>query len=340
MFSPVSTLKSGIREIVIQDELKIEAEIRRFLFGEMLEDERSAFEESFIADEDLFERMRVAEDELIESYVRRTLSVNETEKFEQNFLTTKLRRARVAFTRTMVSKLSAQKEIAVIEKAETAAINSSFWNSAANFFKIPKFASGTAFALLILAFGFWFLVLKPAKNETEIVQQTTPTPTIQTIESNQNLPANENNAVNANTNIPGNNSADKNTAPQVNRDTANKNVSKPESVRTAPILALFAGTTRSDGKTAELNLPKNARGANLQLNLENLDYKIYSAEIVDPDGGLILKNKNLKTKNSKIILFVSAGKLQRGDYIVKLSALNSDNESESIADYTFRVNRK
>jgi hypothetical protein len=53
-----------------------------------------------------------------------------------------------------------------------------------------------------------------------------------------------------------------------------------------------------------------------------------------------LQNNNLKAKNSKINLFVPAQKLQKGDYIVKLSALNPQNENESVADYSFRVNRK
>ncbi len=90
----------------------------------------------------------------------------------------------------------------------------------------------------------------------------------------------------------------------------------------------------------ELNLPKNASGANLQLNLESTDYKIYSVEIVNPDGNPIFKNTKLKVRNSKINFFVPAGKLSVGDYIVKLSALNPQGENESVADYAFRVNHK
>ena len=119
-----------------------------------------------------------------------------------------------------------------------------------------------------------------------------------------------------------------------------RNTPKQDSIGVAPVLALFAGTVRAEGKMSELNLPKNAPGANLQLNLESQDYKIYRVEIADPDGNLILQNNNLKAKNSKINLFVPAQKLQKGDYIVKLSALNPQNENESVADYSFRVNRK
>lgn len=106
------------------------------------------------------------------------------------------------------------------------------------------------------------------------------------------------------------------------------------------MLALFAGDVRGEGKMPELKLPKNAPGANLQLNLESQEYKIYQIEIVNPDGNSIFKNNKLKARNSKINFFVSTGKLPTGDYIVKLSALNPKGETESVADYPFRVNRK
>ncbi|MGC2237178.1 MAG: hypothetical protein WA584_13515 [Pyrinomonadaceae bacterium] len=321
---------------MVQDQIKTEADVRRFLLGEMSEDERSAFEAKFVENEDLFEQIRVVEDELIESYVRGTLELSGRERFEKIFLTTKSRRLRVAFTREMLGKLSEYKETDAVKKIETAAANPSAWNSIANFFKTPKLAFGAAFALLVLIFGGWLLTRNPNRNE--IVRQITPSPT------NQNSPANQSDLENSNTNIAEKIPENKNVSPNANKESQNKNQNtnapKPESNGAAPILALFAGGVRAGGKTAELNLPENARGANLQVNLESQDYKIYMVEIVDADGNPILKSNNLKAKNSKLFLFIPAAKLRRGDYMVKLSALNAQNETESVADYTFRVNRK
>jgi hypothetical protein len=327
---------------VIPENSDNETEIRRFLLGDMREDERSAFEERFVESADFFEEIRVSEDELIESYIRKTLSPGEKENFEKSFLTTKIRRRRVAFTREMLGKLPEYKEAAAVKKIETAAAqNPSVWNSIIDFFKTPKLAFGAAFALLVLIFGGWFLLRNP--NQTDIVQQITPTPTVQIAQpnANQNLPANENVSNNLNTNASEKNPVNRNAS---NRETPNTNQNtntpKQESGGIMPVLALFAGTVRSGGKMSELNLPENARGANLQLNLESRNYKIYRVEIVDADGNPVLKNNNLKAQNSKINLFVPAAKLRRGDYIVRLSALNPQNETESVADYTFRVNRK
>ena len=327
-----------------QENLHNQTEIRRFLLGEMPADARIAFEIKFTSDESLFEEISIAEDELIESYLRETLSSAEKTNFEREFLSTESLRQRVAFTRMMLDKIKKEQEIATAKKTETAATHPSVWDSIANFFKTPKLAFGAAFALLILIFGGWFLFRNT--NQTEIAKQITPTPTAEIIEPNpnQNAAINENNSVNANINAAANIADKKNDLPNTNRATTNTNQNtnqpKQTSVEVAPILALFVGGVRSEGKMPELNLPKTASGANLQLNLESADYKIYSIEIINPDGNPIFKKGKLKARNSKINFFVPVQKLPVGEYIVKLSAFNPQGETESIADYSFRVNRK
>ena len=338
MFSPIFTLLAG-NEILIQNELTNEPEIRRFLLSEMAEEERIAFEERFIADEDLFEQTRVVEDELIESYIRNTLSVAEKEKFERLFLSTESRRQRVAFTRKMLNQFN--EHSAVAKKTETAEGNPPVWNLILEFFKTPKFAFGAVFTLLLLTFGGWFLLRNP--KQTEVVQQITPPPTIQimpTIPPDQN----QNSSVNSNTNVAEKIPDNKNSLPNANKTLPNKNqnTNKPAENLSIfnPMLALFAGNVRSEGKMPVLNLPKNALGASLQLNLESQDYKIYQVEIIDADGNPVLKNNRQTAKGLKINIFAPAKKLRRGDYLVKVSALNPQNEIESVADYSFRVIQK
>ena len=327
---------------MIEENPQNELTIRRFLLGEMPADERTAFEKKFIADEHLFDETRVVEDELIENYVREMLSAADREKFERSFLATEPRRRRVAFARTMLDKLS--EKTVVAEKIETVKNSVTIWDSVANLFKTPQLAFGAAFALLVLIFGGW--LLSRNSNQPEIVQQNTPSPTLEIVQSNQtqNSLTDQLNLPNVNANRAEKSAANKNTSINVNRESPNgnqnSNTAKPNAVGIAPVLALFAGTVRSTGKMPELILPKNAPGINLQLNLESRDYKIYRVEIVNPDGNLVFHNNRLIAGSSKINFFVPAAKLRQGDYMVKLSALNSQNEDESVADYTFRVNRK
>ena len=333
-------------EKLTEEILQNETDSRRFLLGAMTENERAAFEAQFIADENLFAQTCAAEDELIESYVRGMLSAADKTNFEKYFLTTDVRRRRVDFTRTMIEKLKNQIEYAV-KKTAAADDNKSVWNLLIEFFKTPKLAFGAAFVVLVLAFGSWFLILKTSKDTPELVKQISPTPTVQpsqTIAPNQNSATNENLSVNSNVNIAEKLPDNKNSLPNVNKDSPNKyqNPNPPKVISTlpAPVIALFAGGVRGEGKMSELNLPKTAAGANLQLNLESQDYKIYQVEITDPDGNSVFRKNKLRAKNTKLNLFVPAPKLRAGDYLVKLSALNSKNENESVADYSFRVRRQ
>lgn len=297
----------------------------------MSEDERTAFEESFFADENLFERIRVGEDELIESYVRGTLASPEREKFEKSFLATERRRERVRFTRAMLNNISGPHEIAAVKKIETTMRHPSVWDSITNFFKTPKLAFSAAMMLLLIIFGGLFLLKNSARKETDIARQITPTPSGSVSPTTQNTE----------TNKPPVNDIGENT--NNNRNIPNSGDHKKEvpPVKSVVVtLALFTGTTRSEGKAGELNLPKAAKGANLQLKLESQDYKTYRADIINADGKIIYQSGRLNPRHATVGLFAPARNLLAGDYLIKLYGFNSTAQEESAADYQFRVVRK
>ena len=302
----------------------------------MLEEERLEFEQNFILDEEMFKNLRVAEDELIENYIRGNLSENDQQKFETTFLTNEKRRERVAFTRAMLKNFANQ---SALKKQEAEGERVSVWASLISFFKQPNFAFGSAFAILLLLLGGWFM-LKTINQPVDVVQNTpTPTPQISVTPTPQII-ENTNNAPNQN--VEPTNQHPK-VEPTLNKTPDNTNLQKAVQTPSSPVvttLALFTGGVRSDGKTNELNLPKNSGGANLQLNLESQDYKTYRAEIVDQNGKIIYRSGKLSANKSKVNAFVPAQNLKRGDYIIKLYGKNANNQDESVADFQFRVNQK
>lgn len=329
--------------MVTADELKQEAreaDARRFFLGQMSEAEKVAFEESFVADQSLFEQVRAVEDELVEAYARGTLAPAEREKFERSFLTSARRRGRVEFTRAMLGRLAERGgEVAAAEQTgRMATANPSAWNSIVSFFKTPAPAFGAAFAALALIVGGWFLLRAP--NRPEVARQAAPTPASQSAlpDANENPPAGTN--LNSHVEPPDGANASHNAKTETPHDNQNQNTPKRPADVATPTLALFAGAVRGGGKIPELNLPKGAPGANLRLRLESQDYKVYRAEVVDPDGARVFRSGDLKAGNSVVNLYVPARSLGRGDYLIKLSALNPQNETESVADYPLRVNRK
>lgn len=335
-------------EKLTEEILQNETEIRRFLLGELSEDERSAFESRFIADEDLFEQMSVVEDELIESYVRETLSPADKTNFEKHFLATETRRRKVDFTGQMLGNFKNQNENFAAKKTESVERNPSVLNSLIEFFKMPKFVFGAAFALLILIFGGWFLLKKSAQNEVAKVTMPMPaietTPTFAPVQNQNSATANQIVSGNSDENTAANIRPNKNSAENTNRKKSNENQNSSLTVANTsgvvPVLALFAGSVRGDGKLPELTLSNAMPRVFLMLNLETKYYKTYRAEIADADGNLIFKNDKIQSGNMKLSLSVPAEKLLTGDYIVRLSGVNPRGETESVADYPFRIKRR
>jgi hypothetical protein len=322
---------------VNRETLTNESKFRQFLLGEMAEADRLEFEQSFILDEVLFEDLRVAEDELIENYLYSALSETDRQKFETNFLTTAERRQRVALTREMIEKFRAEP---AFKKQPAEGKGVSVWANLRALFKQPGIAFGTVLTILTLIGGGWFL-LRKADKPVEMVITTSPT-----VSLSPALPTTANSQVETNLNQPVNKSDNRNLnqpVPNVIKPNTNSEPTPKKNGTQSPVvttLALFTGGVRGGGKINELNLPPNATGANLELNLESRDYKTYYAEILDQNGKIIYQSGKLTPHGSKVKTLIPAKKLSRGDYIIKLYGKNDKNRDESVADFQFQVNRK
>jgi hypothetical protein len=224
------------------------------------------------------------------------------------------------------------------------------------FFQQPQIAFGSILAILAIIFGGWFF-LRNTEKPVDIVKATpSPSPIVsvtqtpQIVETPQvtetpKVETNTNQNVNSNNQKVDDEKLKKELEGNLNKSSENTNSEQKPKVKeeTKPIistLALFAGGVRGEGKNNELNLSKNSVGANLQLNLESQDYKIYRAEILDQNGKVIYRSGKVAAKKSKINAFIPTKNLKRGDYVVKVYGKNSNGEDESVADYQFRVNQK
>ena len=83
-----------------------EARLTRYLLGEVSERERERLEEEYFADDDAFEQMLVAEDELVDAYASGELPAEERRRFEESFLNSPRGRERVRFARSLAAAVS------------------------------------------------------------------------------------------------------------------------------------------------------------------------------------------------------------------------------------------
>lgn len=329
--------------------------IRSFLLGEMAEEERSRFEERFLGEQELFEEIRVVEDDLIERYVRDWMSEDERSRFEAHFLTTRKRRERVGFSRRLIRRLESEGTApAVLSKTvEDEEDEGNFWSRLGGLFLRPQ-AAVAAFGLLVVLFGGWMLYRYAGTQTPEVViidqnDNTVPAASPSADGGAQKEPISNEKETEQIPEKPERETIEKNETPSETpspvRDKTPEKTPVPVKPRPVekrapnPVLALFAGTLRSDGKTNVLKLPRTASGATLRLNLETVDYKIYQTRLTDAAGNESFRKDGLKPRNSKINLFVPARYLKGGDYVISLYGRNESGENESVADFQFRVGR-
>ena len=80
--------------------------LRRYLLGETSDEEQTLLEQGYLADEDLFARLRAVESELIEDYWRDRLASAARQRFEAHYLSSPVRRERAAFVKSLIDYAS------------------------------------------------------------------------------------------------------------------------------------------------------------------------------------------------------------------------------------------
>lgn len=78
--------------------------LRRYLLGELPEEESAALEERYFGTDDVFAAVLAAEDELAEEYLRGGLSIHDRERFERRFLSTPDGRRRLGIVRDVAGR--------------------------------------------------------------------------------------------------------------------------------------------------------------------------------------------------------------------------------------------
>ena len=105
---------------------------------------------------------------------------------------------------------------------------------------------------------------------------------------------------------------------------------------------LTPGLSRGDAEGSnKLTVPGDTGTVRLQLLLPENRHESYEASLVDAEGRTLTTNKNLPKQlvngQPGVVLDVPASLVSAGDYGVKLSGVNPDGNSESVASYSFRI---
>jgi hypothetical protein len=147
-----------------------ETDLRRYLLGELADEPAATLERDYFAREDLFDRVRVAESDLVDDYLTARLSQHERDRFEQHYLSTPVHRRRLAVAR----ELRAAAEAAALVHAPTE--STPWWTTAVHALRGSRRTLTPALAaavmlVLVVGGGTWML---RSRSEAPAVVVTSP----------------------------------------------------------------------------------------------------------------------------------------------------------------------
>ena len=291
----------------------------RYLLGTLSEEERARLEERYFSDDKEFEEIEIAEEELIDRYVRGELAVTDRKEFEQTIARSPRLMERIEFAKLFAARLPTE------EAPVVGVVKRHWWERFFPGGRGSQLALAFSTALVLVAFavvlvGWWQLrqqsrqlaaqqaALEQRQREldkqaAELAQRAQPTPT--------------------ETPVP----------PQVPQEPA------PQT-GTELALTLFPGATRSVGGSPDIRLASGTSVVQVRLNLRNADYSSYRVTLNSVDRKDISSTSGLKPrgpKNRAALTFrIPAQRLPPGDYYFSLFGGPAN---ESVDDYHFRVIR-
>ena len=316
----------------------------RYLLGELSEPELAHFEESYFADDSLFERFRAVKDDLIDAYARGELSGRRRERFEQHFLASEPRQQRVeearGFIRAVTAASTNPAPVNINIPAPTAA-TTSWWQPISSLFASRTLVwQGALAVLLLLALTGSVLLVRQFQSQRaarERVQSEEATRRKQQEEESRRAqppPGNEDRSDNK----PSNES-DKNPQPKIAN---NKQTSGPVPTQVAS-LVLLPFNSREVGGAKSLTLRSNTTEVRLQLVFKAESYGGYDVVLRTVGGEQVIHRRGLKAATNgagkSVSVTFDPSLLRHQDYVVTLSGITLQKQLEAIDDYYFRVER-
>ena len=320
------------------------------MLGGLSERERERLEGEYFEDDEAFEQMLIAEEELIDAYARGELSAEQRVRFEELFLSSPQTRERVQFARVLAGAVSDAR--AAKTTLETKSV-------ARPAFLAALRARGAALrfafagAALAAAVGFPWLLFERARMSAELRQLRGERAALseRTREMEQRAAVERARREELRAQLEGERARptpeggrqEDNAARQQrpSPDIGSRQTPRPSVIS----FVLTPGLVRGGGART-LPVPRSASAVVLRLNVEAGAYLSYRAVIETADGRQVWRAPSVKLRQPASsggainLPAVPARDLPAGDYVLLLSGERSDGGFEGVAEYSFRVVRK
>jgi hypothetical protein len=295
-----------------------DGQLVRYLLGLLSDGDAERVDRLSVSSDEFAWRLRLAEDDLVDAYVRGTLDAEAVERFESFYLSSERRRQKVKFARTFVAEVDrrggSQKSPSL--RRVTVPRSRTVWQLAAA-------------AVLLLA-GFGLSEYRRLRTDLTVAQSMSVGLSNRARELERQL--NDERLAGAGTareleNVRARGSAQGSTAP-------------------LPAIALvLLPQTRSAGPIATIAVPDGANLVALELRLESNDFARYQAALKDPGTNRIVWRRDSITARPggampTVAFSIPASVLRSQHYSLELNGTNAGGEAEVAGSYVFEVVRR
>jgi hypothetical protein len=140
---------------------------RRYLLGQLTDDEEQSIEERLLVDDELFQELELAKDELTQEYVNQQLTETESDLFQHRFLRSPEAKQKYEFAKTFAAyaqRRAKPEKFGLIERLRS-------------FFSVqPKWLSAAAMITLVVIVGviFWLARTSPPQTVATLTLVSSP----------------------------------------------------------------------------------------------------------------------------------------------------------------------
>jgi len=318
--------------------------IRRYLLGEIAEQDRNPIEVRLLTDPQYFNQLVRVEEELADQYVRCELSQHEREMFEGHFMNAPERREDVAFALALYRFVSSEaigRPVASRPRAWTAFLTdlSPRWRMARN--------TSLACAALFLTVAVAWLLMETARLQRRLAEVGAERAESRRLEQELKVQVDEQRS--RGEDLAQQLEISRSRLAQVDRELAglSKAAGSTQTEASVVSLALFPGLGRDAADIAQTRtaiLSPGAKRLRLELGTDHPGPSRYRAEALTADGDLVWSRDGLRERSTKIgkavVITLPVALLTRNAYLITLSDAASGDNYERIGSYYFEIIRK
>ena len=308
--------------------------LERYLLGLLPEEDEERLDQASVEDDSVALRLRMAEDDLIEGYVRRTLATETRQRFETYYLSSPRRRERVAFAARF---LGAVDRAAIRADMASGGSHSESATTVLHSKLVPGVLASAA--VLVVAFGLMLLnsgqlgdLQRVSGGESAALQRARREP-------DQQLPGPR--AANPPP-VTGQEPVKRLETPGRSRPLAP--AAEPSEAQEATTIAfVLLPQMRASGPAPVLALPAGADRVAFELRLEpNDDASRYEVALKDPATGRAVWRSERLAKTSSgdeasLVVVVPARALEPRHYVFHLNVPSSGGQTDVVGSYSFQV---